>query len=91
MIFGGTTILGISLGRLITVIIIGAIAGWLAGIIMGSKGGLLRNIIIGVLGGFLGAVIFRTFGFSATNTIGIIISATVGSCVLILIGKLLFK
>ncbi len=89
--FYGTTIFGISLGRLIAILIIGAISGWIASIIMGSKGGLLRNIIIGVLGGFLGAVIFRTIGFRASNTIGIIISSVVGACTLILGGKLLFK
>lgn len=82
---------GMSLGSLITVIIIGAIAGWIASIIMGSKGGLLRNIIIGVIGGFLGPVILSFFGFSATSTIGVIISSVVGSCALILIGKILFK
>ena len=29
---------------------IGAVAGWLASIIMGSKGGLLKNIILGIVG-----------------------------------------
>ena len=82
---------GMTLGSLITSIIIGGIAGWIASILMGSKGGLLRNIIIGVLGGFLGPVILGVFGFTATKTLGMIISSVVGSCALILVGKLLFK
>ena len=82
---------GMSLSSLITSIIIGAIAGWIASKIMGSKGGLLRNIIIGILGGFLGPVILGAFGFTATKTVGIIISSVVGSCALILIGQILFK
>lgn len=82
---------GMTLAQLITVLIIGAISGWIASILMGSKGGLIRNIIIGVLGGFIGPVILRTVGFSAANTLGIIISSVVGACALILVGKLLFK
>ncbi len=82
---------GMSLSTLITSIIIGAIAGWIASKIMGSKGGLIRNIIIGVLGGFLGPVILGFVGFTASSTLGIIISSVVGSCALILIGKILFK
>lgn len=82
---------GMSLSALITSLIIGAIAGWLASKIMGSKGGLLRNIIIGVLGGFLGPVILGAIGFTASSTLGVIITSVVGSCALILVGKLLFK
>ena len=82
---------GMSLGTLITSILIGAVAGWIASIIMGSKGGLLRNIIIGVLGGFLGPVILGLFGFTASSTLGVILSSVVGSCALIFVGKLLFK
>ena len=82
---------GMTLTQLLTVIIIGAISGWIASIIMGSKGGLLRNIIIGVLGGFIGPVILKAVGFAAANTLGIIISSVVGACALILVGKLLFK
>jgi uncharacterized membrane protein YeaQ/YmgE (transglycosylase-associated protein family) len=82
---------GMSLQSLLTCIIIGGIAGWVASKIMGSKGGLIRNIIIGVLGGFLGTVIVGSFGFTATKTLGTIISSIVGSCALIFIGKILFK
>ena len=82
---------GMSLSAFITSLIIGAIAGWLASKIMGSKGGLLRNIIIGVLGGFLGPVILGAVGFTASSTLGVIITSVVGACALILIGKILFK
>lgn len=82
---------GMTLTELIVCLIIGAIAGWIAGIIMGSKGGLLRNIIIGVLGGFLGPVILGAVGFTASSTLGVIITSVVGSCALILVGKILFK
>ena len=37
---------------LLTGLIVGAIAGWLAGKFMNNEGSLLRNIILGVVGGF---------------------------------------
>ena len=58
---------GMSLSTLITVVLIGAVSGWIASIIMGTKGGLLRNIIIGVIGGFLGSFIFGLLGFNVSS------------------------
>ena len=51
--------MSISIGELLVSIVIGAIAGWIAGIIMNSKGGLIKNIILGVVGGFVGGFIFN--------------------------------
>lgn len=82
---------GMTLTELIVCLLIGAIAGWIASKIMGSKGGLLRNIIVGVIGGFLGPVILGIFGISGSGIIGTILVSVVGACVLIFIGKFLFK
>ena len=71
-------------------IIIGAIAGWLAGKIMDSEGGLLRNIILGVFGGGVGSSLLGTIGIQGNVTIGNILVSVVGACVLIAIGRLLF-
>ncbi len=50
---------------LIVMIIVGAIAGWLAGVIMkGSGYGLVGDIIIGILGGVVGGWILRAIGLS---------------------------
>ena len=69
---------------------LGAIAGWLAGIIMNSKGSLLRNIIIGIIGGFLGSYLFGLLNISiASGYLGTIIESAVGACVLIFICRLL--
>ena len=62
---------------------LGAIAGWLAGIVMGSKGSLIRNIIIGIIGGFLGSYIFNLLGVSFAGYLGVIIQSAVGACILI--------
>jgi uncharacterized membrane protein YeaQ/YmgE (transglycosylase-associated protein family) len=44
-------------------IIIGGIAGWLAGkIVKGGGSGILLNIVIGIIGGFLGGFLLEKLG-----------------------------
>ncbi len=43
--------------RIIFGILIGALIGWLAGIIMKSKGGFVRNAIMGILGGVVAGIL----------------------------------
>jgi len=77
---------------LIVFLIIGLIAGWLAGLIMKGKGaGLLINLVVGVIGAFVGGFLFRLVGLSAHGFIGSLISATVGAVVLLFIVGLLKK
>ena len=66
---------------------IGAIAGWIAGMLMNSRGSLLRNIILGVVGGAVGNYLFDLIGFHAYKGFGNIITAVVGSCVIIYVGR----
>ncbi|MEX2483022.1 MAG: GlsB/YeaQ/YmgE family stress response membrane protein [Brumimicrobium sp.] len=79
------------MGILIAVII-GAVAGWLAGLIMKSNtGGLLFNIILGIVGGFVGNWLFRELNVSTESSfLGELITATVGAVILILIARILF-
>lgn len=79
------------MGILIAVII-GAVAGWLAGLIMKSKtGGLLFNIILGIVGSYVGHWIFRQFSVSTESTfLGEIITATVGAIILIVLARIIF-
>ena len=79
--------------NLLLSILIGAVAGWLAGVIMKSKStGLLLNIILGILGGFIGNWIFEFFGLSSDNAlVGALISATIGAAILIILKRMLFK
>lgn len=52
----------------IAYIIIGAIAGWIAGkIVKGSGSGILMNIVIGVIGGFLGGGLLHWLGFDVES------------------------
>lgn len=67
-------------------LVVGAIAGWLAGMVMKSSGGLITDIIVGILGALIGGFIFNALG-SSTDVTGInlpsILVAFVGSCVLL--------
>lgn len=71
---------------------IGAVAGWLAGIIMqGSGFGLLGDIVLGIIGAVIGGFLFGLLGFAAVGLIGQIISATVGAVALVFVLRLLKK
>ena len=71
-------------------IIIGIIAGWLAGKIMRGGGfGLLGDLVIGVIGALLGGFIFGQLGISAGGLIGSLVTATVGAIVLLFLIRLI--
>lgn len=73
-------------------LIIGAVAGWLAGLIMKGAGfGLLVNIIVGCVGAVLGGWLFGVLGFTSSGLIGSLITALVGAIVLLFIISLFKK
>ena len=63
-------------------LLIGAIAGWLAGLIMkGRSQGLLGNMVVGVLGSVVGGFVFQTAGIAA----GGFVTALIGAIVLLFV------
>jgi uncharacterized membrane protein YeaQ/YmgE (transglycosylase-associated protein family) len=79
-----------TLTALIIFLVIGAIAGWLAGLIMKGGGfGLIGDIIVGVIGSFIGGWLFGALGIGAGGLIGSIIAAVVGAIILIAIIRLI--
>jgi uncharacterized membrane protein YeaQ/YmgE (transglycosylase-associated protein family) len=67
-------------------LILGALAGWIAGEIMKGRGfGLLGNIVVGIIGALIGGFLFRTLGVSPNNFLGSLITAVVGAVILLLI------
>ena len=79
--------------HLLVIIIVGAIAGWLAGMIVDSDShSLLLDIIIGIVGGYIG---YRLFGgmlsFTGYHYIDLTITSTAGAVILALIIKLIRK
>lgn len=72
-------------------ILIGALAGWLAGIIMRSGGSFIRNIILGIVGALVGGFILRLFNIDIdTFSFWGLLAAIGGACLVILIFRLLF-
>ena len=73
-----------SLTGLIWFLLIGLIAGWLAGKVMRGGGfGVVGDIVVGIIGALLGGWLFGLIGIHAGGLIGSIITAFVGAVVLI--------
>lgn len=65
-------------------VLIGCLAGFLAGKIMKGGGfGLVGNLVIGIIGGVVGGFLFGLLGFQSGGLIGSLITATVGAIVLL--------
>ena len=72
-------------------ILIGLVAGWLAGQLMKGGGfGIVGDIVVGVVGALLGGFLFSLLGVSAGGgLIGSLIVATIGACVLLFLVRLI--
>ena len=76
---------------LILSLIIGAVAGWLAGTMMRGGGfGVVGNIIVGIVGGLLGGWLFTQFGVSSGGgLIGQLVVSTIGAAILLFVVSLI--
>ena len=73
-------------------IVIGIVAGFLAGKIMRGGGfGHVKNLLLGILGGVLGGWVFALFGLAASGLIGSLITSTVGAILVLWIASLFSK
>jgi uncharacterized membrane protein YeaQ/YmgE (transglycosylase-associated protein family) len=72
---------------IIILLIVGAVAGWLAGVIMKGFGfGLIGNIIVGIVGAAIASWLFPYLGVSlGGGIVGAIIAATIGAIILLFI------
>ena len=69
---------------MIRIIIVGLIAGWLAGKLMRGHGyGAVADIILGLVGGIIGSIIFGVFGLHAYHAMGSITVSTIGAMLLV--------
>jgi uncharacterized membrane protein YeaQ/YmgE (transglycosylase-associated protein family) len=77
----------------IVALVIGAVAGWLAGVIVEGGGfGLLGNMLLGIVGAFIAALLFPRLGLGLTlggGIVGAIVASTLGAVVLLLIVNLI--
>ena len=71
-------------------LIIGAVAGWLAGQVMSGGGfGLIGDIVVGIVGAFVAGWLFPQLGISiGGGLVGSIIAAAVGACLLLFVARM---
>lgn len=80
---------GMELQALIVVLIIGAIAGWLATQVMGGGFGLIGDIILGIVGGFVAAYLFRGWAPFANWVANSIIMSAIGAIIVLFVVRLI--
>lgn len=76
---------------LIIFLLIGAVAGWLAGLIVKGFGfGLVGNIIIGIIGAFIAGYLFPALNVSlGAGIVASILHATIGAVILLLVVRVI--
>jgi len=76
-----------TLEALLIILVIGAVAGWLAGqIVRGMGFGLIGNIVVGIVGAFIAGWLLPRIGIViGGGMLGSIINATIGAVVLLVI------
>ena len=69
---------------LVWVVVIGLLAGWLAGLITKGGGfGLLGDLIVGVIGSLLGSFVFGVLGIYAESLVGRLLLSVIGAVLLL--------
>jgi uncharacterized membrane protein YeaQ/YmgE (transglycosylase-associated protein family) len=80
-----------TLEAIVVVLVCGAVAGWLAGLIVRGAGfGLIGDIIIGIVGAFIAHWLFPKLGIQlGAGILRSILDATVGAVILLLVIRLI--
>jgi uncharacterized membrane protein YeaQ/YmgE (transglycosylase-associated protein family) len=75
---------------LFVIVLVGLVAGWLAGqIVRGTGFGLIGDLIIGIVGAFIGDWLLPQLGiYIGVGIVGAIINATIGAILLLLVMRL---
>ena len=74
---------------LIIFLLIGAVAGWLAGqVVKGGGFGLVGDIIVGIVGAFVAGLLLPRLGLGLTGIVGSIIYAAIGAIILLVVIRL---
>ena len=71
---------------LLVFLIVGAVAGWLAGVIVRGVGfGLVGNIVVGIIGAFIAGWLLPGLGLGLSGIVGSIIYSAIGAIILLVI------
>lgn len=69
-------------------IVLGGLAGWLAGVLTKGRGyGCLGNVVLGIIGSVVGGWLFSLIGLRAVGGIGSFIAAVVGAIIVIAVSQ----
>jgi uncharacterized membrane protein YeaQ/YmgE (transglycosylase-associated protein family) len=81
-----------TLEELLIILLVGGIAGWVAGILVKGRGhGIIVNIVVGIIGAFIGGWVFAQLGIALAGIGGQLAMATIGAIILLLILRALKK
>ena len=72
---------------LFSMLIIGGLAGWIAGMIVESRHGILTNILVGIAGSFVGSTLAELLQIPTYGFWRLLIAATVGAIVILFIWR----
>jgi uncharacterized membrane protein YeaQ/YmgE (transglycosylase-associated protein family) len=73
----------------VSLIIIGGLAGWIAGMVVGSRHWLLTNILVGIAGSYIGSNLARILHFGLAGSVDYFVSALIGSIILLVVWRAL--
>ena len=88
---GSLEVLRTQYGGFLALIVIGGLAGWIAGMILRVRHSILTNIVVGVAGSWIGSEIADLAHFAVRHTFGHFVAALVGSVVLLYIWQWIDK
>jgi len=76
---------------LIVILVVGIVAGWLAGqIVRGGGFGLIGDLLVGIVGAFIGDWLLPRLNIHlGSGTIALIVNATIGAIVLLILIRLI--
>ena len=81
-----------SIGYWVWFLLIGAVIGWLAGLIVRGRGfGLIGDIVVGIVGAMLGGWIARMMGLYTSSSVGAFLVALAGAVVLVGLTRLFVR
>jgi uncharacterized membrane protein YeaQ/YmgE (transglycosylase-associated protein family) len=80
----------VTVESIVIFLLIGAVAGWLAGqIVKGGGFGLVGDIVVGIVGAFVAGLLLPRLGLGLTGIVGAIVYATIGAVILLVVIRLI--
>lgn len=73
--------------ELLAFLVLGALAGWIASMLMRTPEGLLMDIVVGIIGAFVGGLVFNAFGSAGVTGFNVysLVVSVIGSIILLAI------